>query len=368
MRKNKFGIVVCKADHSPIKNIGDYMQSLAALQFVPKNQATFIERESLNEIDSKEIIHTIMNGWFMIKPENFPPSSSINPLFVSFHVTPKIEKSFFCEKNIDYLKKYEPIGCRDTNSVKLFEKYGVKAFFSGCLTLTLGRNYYKANRTNDKIYIVDPYCDKIFDYSILGALKNTFNLVKTFVLHKSVIFKMTKQIKKSTYLHKKSINRLVYATKLYATYSNIFDDDVLCKALYEEHRVPQNFFHSEEDKFKYTEELLKKYADAKYVVTSRIHCALPCLALETPVIFVSSNSMERNFRPTRPSGRLGGLIDLFKNMYVVNGKIVPDVRDFRLKSKIGLDFSFKNKPDYLKYKELLENKCESFVSKCSADV
>ncbi|MHB9292886.1 hypothetical protein Holit_01999 [Hollandina sp. SP2] len=40
---------------------------------------------------------------------------------------------------IKYLKKHEPIGCRDYGTVKLLGKYGINAYFSGCLTLTLGR-------------------------------------------------------------------------------------------------------------------------------------------------------------------------------------------------------------------------------------
>jgi hypothetical protein len=34
------------------------------------------------------------------------------------------------------------------------------------------------------------------------------------------------------------------------------------------------------------EELLRLYAGARLVVTSRLHCALPCLALGTPVLFI----------------------------------------------------------------------------------
>ena len=39
-------------------------------------------------------------------------------------------------------------------------------------------------------------------------------------------------------------------------------------------------------KFWQAEELLSRYAKAQLVITSRLHCALPCLAMGTPVIFI----------------------------------------------------------------------------------
>jgi hypothetical protein len=36
----------------------------------------------------------------------------------------------------------------------------------------------------------------------------------------------------------------------------------------------------------YARELLRRYGSAKLVITSRLHCALPCLALGTPVVLL----------------------------------------------------------------------------------
>jgi hypothetical protein len=44
---------------------------------------------------------------------------------------------------INYLKKYGPVGCRDYWTKTLLDKYGIPCYFSGCLTLTLGRKYQK---------------------------------------------------------------------------------------------------------------------------------------------------------------------------------------------------------------------------------
>lgn len=78
-------------------NIGDEIQSLAARRFLPRIDK-LLERDSLNKIKTKEKIKLIMNGWFTHKPENWPPSPPINPLFVSFHVTEKAIKKMTSEK------------------------------------------------------------------------------------------------------------------------------------------------------------------------------------------------------------------------------------------------------------------------------
>ena len=44
------------------------------------------------------------------------------------------------------------------------------------------------------------------------------------------------------------------------------------------------------------DELLKKYAKAEMVVTSRIHCALPCTGMGTPVIYVDNAGLEEVHR------------------------------------------------------------------------
>lgn len=82
-----------------------------------------------------------MNGWFMWNPAKFPPAPSINPLFVSFHIVPSFSERFFTKETIAYLKKFEPIGARDYGTRDLLESYGIKSYYSSCLTLTLGMHY-----------------------------------------------------------------------------------------------------------------------------------------------------------------------------------------------------------------------------------
>jgi len=48
------------------------------------------------------------------------------------------------------------------------------------------------------------------------------------------------------------------------------------------------------ERFKMAQQYLDKLARAKLVFTSRIHCALPCLALGTPVIFVKAGQKSKS--------------------------------------------------------------------------
>lgn len=92
----------------------------------------------------------------MAQPENWSPSKHINPLFVAFHINSKVRDSMLSKESIEYLKKYEPIGCRDTYTMDLLKGKGIDAYFSGCMTLTLGYKY-KRKVCGNKVYFVDPY-------------------------------------------------------------------------------------------------------------------------------------------------------------------------------------------------------------------
>ena len=130
-------------DESSKTNIGDYVQALASLQFLPQLDG-FVDRETLNTYNG-EPCKVIMNGWFMHDCNNWPPSSSINPIFISFHLNVTAYKILEKKENIEYFQKYAPIGCRDTETVAILKRYGIDAFFSGCITLTLGNTYKNKN-------------------------------------------------------------------------------------------------------------------------------------------------------------------------------------------------------------------------------
>ena len=136
-------------------NIGDEIQSVAAARLLPRVDE-YIDREGMKKLKLNDPVKLICNGWFMEEPNQWPPSPSINPLFISFHVTNSngSDKKLINSKFLDYYKKHEPIGCRDLGTKRLFESIGVKAYLSQCLTLTLENKF---TERNNKILLVDPF-------------------------------------------------------------------------------------------------------------------------------------------------------------------------------------------------------------------
>lgn len=357
----KYGLLICEGE-SECKNIGDYVQSVAQEQFLP-TEVQVLEREKLHTVDSQESIKTIMNGWFMWHPSNFPPAPCIEPLFISFHVVPQIENVFFTAKTIEYLKKHAPIGARDLNTHSLLQKYGICSYFSGCLTLTLGETY-KPITERKGVCFVDPY------FSVGGTSKKRLyrNVMALWYLAKN--YNKAKRFfdkfntDETSFFKRVSDNwdRKICAASFYESYSKIFSDELIFSAKFIRHEVRQSDYPSNELKMQYARKLIQCYANAQLVVTSRIHCGLPCLGVETPVIFVDTATLHDG--SLRSPGRLGGLKELFhvatwsNNCLYIDEylrKVIEETGKITLKSKLF------NKQDYLKLKSRLILEVKSFI-------
>lgn len=359
----KNGLLVC-AGEGVQKNIGDYIQSLAQEQFYDHIDC-LVERETINSFSSTQKVKLIMNAWWMWHPDNFPPSEAIDPLFVSFHLVPSISKELLTPKVVEYLKKYEPIGARDTGTRDLLEKYGIKSYFSGCLTLTLGLKY-KSEVHDGSIIFVDPYYE-------IGCIKSENKYLRLLSASWLLLKHFTKVIKLKkvfacefesplSYHHMRWLDEYLMCASFYETYRKSFSDEVLLNAEYILHTVEQKDFNGDEDKLDYSRKLMYKYAHAKYVVTSRIHCGLPCLGVETPVLFVTSDKLEGN--SVRSSGRFGGLIDLFHVLRWTSQGVTPhnDSAKEIFKSRLSSKSVFTNKEDYKKLRDQMIAKVKEFVT------
>ena len=116
-------------------NIGDYIQSLAAKQFIKnKKNIIYLNRDNLKYYRGNTI-KIIFNCWFIINDQTKYISKNIIPLFISFHINNP--NNIYKMKKI--LKKYQPIGARDIDTMNALEKNGIKSYYSSCLTLTLGK-------------------------------------------------------------------------------------------------------------------------------------------------------------------------------------------------------------------------------------
>jgi len=322
-----------------IFNIGDYIQSLSASQFFADKIDAFINRERLDEYNGDDV-KLIMNGWFMHDPDHWPPSPKIHPLFISFHINSLAKNKLISEDSIRYLKQFEPIGCRDRNSTKLLHDKGIHSYFSGCLTLTLSNNYKSNNPKREKFIFVDPIYK--INKSAISLLKLSAMVIMNW--HKMAI--LCKKIN-----GRFSFRKLFQATAFYEIYSKLFLDNIIMNASYIHHEITDNF-PSENSKFDFAQNLLHIYAEAKLVITSRIHCALPCLALDTPVLYIENiNQSEVS------SCRLDGIKELFNIIKYDHGKLSCDL----LKGKVTNDTELINSDKYISIRDNLTIICNSFI-------
>jgi hypothetical protein len=339
MIKNKLLAVSTEDD----LNIGDYIQALAAAQYYPVIDG-FIQRERLSEYD-KEDAKVIMNGWYMHHPEYWPPSKRIDPLFVAFHINVLAQDKLLSDESIRYLKSHVPIGCRDKRSTELLMERGIDAYFSGCMTLTLGKKYRTDYVDEGKVYFVDP----VYNYT----KRDRIPILLTLLFNFFCVRKMTRTF----YNRQKSkLKNYFLAAAFLREYSSVFSKNVIANAEFISHQSPdyKRKYKTDEELLKCAENLVKKYAKADFVVTSRIHCALPCLGLGTSVLYIhDKNQIEAC------SCRLDGLMDMFTVIYENKGNLETS---FKMKHKIGESSDFPaNKTDWQSLAKALDEKCLLFM-------
>ncbi len=225
--------------HSTV-NIGDDIQSIAAKQFLPAD-AVPVDREFISEFASPSPVKVAVNGWFMHQrgaywdlpvppPEkSWPPAPAVDPFFLSLHLTSTFHPTVFSQAGIEYLKAHAPIGARDFYTLDELRRRDIPAYFSGCLTMTLRR---PPLTRNDVIYLVD-----LDEQSIADITQRVRSPIAVVTHGKSIL----------------------------------------------PHLAPAH-------RLQYAEYLLGLYRRAKCVVTTRLHAALPCLALGTPVLMLSSET------------------------------------------------------------------------------
>lgn len=324
-------------------NIGDYIQALASSQYYPHVDGFLDRDEDLNSYD-EEPCKMIMNGWYMHNPQNWPPTGKIIPLFVAFHLNVLVREELTSSISVNYLKKHQPIGCRDTNTMDILTSAGIKAYFSGCMTLTLGKKYHNEEKDHTT-YIVDPILS--VDY----GLNNIYQALRVIVRHPLDIINLLK--KDGLHLHdgKNKLKKIVKTALYYKVYSKMFSKDIIMNSTYIHHYVENkndDFYLLDK-----AEQLVKLYAKARLVITSRIHCALPCLGLETPVIYLREKADDYI-----STCRLGGIEDLFNMVEINDGDLQSN---FKIDSVISSENYPVNKDSWKVYAQELDNRCKKFI-------
>lgn len=217
-------------------NVGDTFQTLAAdLVYdalgVPQGARKNIERHTLRDYDGEDLILP-MNGWFGTGRggEIFPLSARIHPVWFGYHNISKDDARF--------LPTDVPLGCRDEKTYDLLRRYTDRAFLSGCLTILFPTRTEAPE--NGKVFIVD------------------------------------------------------VAEKIVASVPARLRDE----AVFLSHEVQFRTDADAIDEIRRIEDLSREYIrryrdEASLVITSRLHCAMVCIALGVPVIVMRDSFDER---------------------------------------------------------------------------
>lgn len=215
-------------------NLGDVIQGLAAKQFLP-NDAKPVNREKLSSLTNEPSL-LIANGWYQHEFDKFPPPTEVIPFYISVHIA---KSDFIKIKTIrEHFKKNAPIGCRDSKTLWLMRGFGIPAYYSGCLTLTFNNsNSFQGNKS-EVIWV-----DNI-DHPIPLKIEQKLNELIPEGFTKISHDPLSRFLKFETYV---------------------------------------------EDNTELTFSLFEKYEQAKLVLTTKIHCALPCIGMGIPVILIHPN-------------------------------------------------------------------------------
>lgn len=274
-------------------NIGDYVQSLAGYQFLPKPVDAFLDRDLLSSYHGDKV-NVFLNAWWYLWRKNKFFSPDFRPLFVAFHAN---NYENMPAETLEYLKTHEPIGCRDFRTRDFLREHNIEAYFSGCMTLTLGQTYkVDDSERENRVYFVD--------YSPYNMLKNrTINKALKPILEK-------------------------YKDCEFYKLTHIYPRSLDIKGCFAE-----------------AQSLVERYAKAKLVITTRIHCALPCLALGTPVILITRKFDKKRFK---------GLISFFNFI----GKNVDG--NFTINVKQDAEGFVINDDTHVKYRDYLVKISKAF--------
>ncbi len=141
--------------YSNSTNLGDHIQTIAAMQFLPRVDY-WVDRDDLAASAHLPPSKIIANGWYMHGGHLQYPDN-LDPLYVSVHIAH--DWVLDSDSATEHLRKHSPIGCRDSRTLERFQSRGIDAYLSRCLTLTFPR--WVGPRV-DEVLVVD-----IGDHSVI---------------------------------------------------------------------------------------------------------------------------------------------------------------------------------------------------------
>lgn len=222
-------------DGKNIANVGDYIQMIAIDNLYREmgviNDVVNLNADDLASYSGETLIlplnQLISSEPWMNKYGEFAISKNITPIFLG--VSLKAGFFQFSDGNIEFLNQYAPIGCRDYYTFQQVKQHGIPAYIAGCVTMTLPRR--KESSGNKKVFLVD----------IPSKLK------------KYIPDDLLPDLEREIIHHPSELSEEDYKDLHFAK--------------------------------RRAEQMFERYQrEAALIVTSRLHCASPCLAMGIPVI------------------------------------------------------------------------------------
>lgn len=228
-----FGQSRSMGDEDAVVNIGETAMMVAIENLYEEME---IPKEQIIRVSAKDFFE--YRGEYAICPINTCSDAfrdrrlhQISPKIIPVFIGLSINKTFVEEEDIPYLKRFEPIGCRDEDTLRMLRKAGIDSYLNGCLALTLLEKRV-IMPTQNKVFFVD--VPKIVKKYIPEEMKKDIVFIKQEIDEKELPLGMT----------------------------------------------PRSF----------AEYMINKYrAEARLVVTSRFHGAVIALALGIPVIVTNES-------------------------------------------------------------------------------
>ena len=216
-------------------NIGDNLQFMAVDYLyksmnIQKSDIVYLSISEITKYKGERLIlplnWSIFDKNWMVNGK-ISISEDIDPVFLAVTTGVSYQEEYWNEENISFLKRYEPIGCRDVNTRNILEKKGIRAYLNGCLTSLFPKQ--RGNIEKNKVFFIDA------------------------------------PVEIQKYVPEEYLANAVFMTQQY-----YFSNELSIEGLKE--FVVEHY-----------QQIVR---EARMVVTSRLHIASPCIAFGIPVIMV----------------------------------------------------------------------------------
>lgn len=231
------GIAFDEHDNSKkVINVGDAFQIMAvkhlyAVMGVPEKDIVHIDWLEMGNYTGEYVVLPINLSMFVNSGQQ--SFADLSPYIIPVFIGASFKHIHIDQRQLDFFKKYEPIGCRDERTMEILRENHIQAYLAGCIACTLPE--IDSRKEPSKVFFVDAPA-----------------LIKDYI---------PKEISENA------------------------------ESLTHEYFISKEQIREDPSSEKLADKVIRRYAqEARLVVTSRFHSACLCIALGIPVILALENN------------------------------------------------------------------------------